>query len=144
MVDPFALPADASTDGWEYQWRRIPELGDPNDVEHWYTLLEAGFRPFLVDNKPLDVQGMRLMRRESSAALTARLDEYTHAIAARDQRLHRLIEQLNERDLTLTCTASFDGGLVQITAGHGEHQHLAVVQRSEEGGVVPALPAETD
>lgn len=142
MVDPFALPADAPTDGWEYQWRRIPELGDPNDVEHWYTLLEAGFRPFLIDNKPLDVQGMRLMRRETSRALDSRVNEYRIAIETRDQRLGDLIGKLNEHDVEVRFKSSFDGKPVVITAGHGRDRHVAVVARTPEGEAPTPLMLE--
>jgi hypothetical protein len=137
MVDLFALPPGAPTDGFEYQWRRIPELGSPKDMERWNSLLDAGFLPYLEGNRPVDVKGMRLMCKPTEAILTQRVIDYAAAIEARDRRLADI-----ERATGITAKSSFDGKPVVITAGHGRDRHVAVVARTPEGEAPAPLMLE--
>lgn len=139
MTDPFALPADAPTEGFEYQWRRLPELGDKKDAERWSALLDAGFLPYLRNGRPVDVKGLRLMRKPTETVLTQRIVDFVAAREARDRQVRKAF-----KGLPVEAKAGFDGKPVVITAGHGAHRHGAVLAPTPpepENGGPEQIPA---
>lgn len=135
MADPFAIPEGAPTQGVEYQWRRLPDLNDLDEVQSWANLLRAGFKPLMMRGRPIDRHEMRLLHRPVHEALAQRVRDVQDAHAMKHQQLQRVGAQALERGLSMVVRSSFDGTTVVVDAGHGPDLMSALLKAGPLGVV---------